>query len=77
MFLIFLLLNFGKMSSRPITSCKRYAVSYLDQANKRHELGVYAIDAFEARQLAIEFNKFVREHPNSIDRISLRNKFIA
>ena len=59
------------MSSRPITSCKRYAVSYGDFANKRHELGFYA---FEARQLAIEFIKFVREHPNSIDRISLRKK---
>ena len=65
------------MSSRPITSCKRYAVSYRDLANKRHELGFYAIDAFEARQLAIEFNKFVREHPNSIERISLRNKVIS
>ena len=67
---------FKKLSSRPITSCKRYAVSYRDLANKRHELGFYAIDAFEARQLAIQFNKFVREHPNSIDRISLRNKVI-
>ena len=66
--------SFRKMPSRPITSCKRYAVSYRDLANKRHELGFYAIDAFEAKQLAIEFNKFVREHPNSIDRISLRNK---
>ena len=65
-----------KMPSRPITSCKRYAVRYRDLANNRHELGFYAIDAFEARQLAIVFNKFVREHPNSIDRISLRNKVI-
>ena len=65
------------MSSRPITSCKRYAVSYRDLANNRHELGFYAIDAFEARQLAIEFNKFVRDHPNSIDKISLRNKVVA
>ena len=65
------------MPSRPITSCKRYAVSYRDLANNRHELGIYAIDAFEARLLAIEFNKFVREHSNSIDRISLRNKVIA
>ena len=62
------------MSSRPISSCNRYAVCYKDLANKRHELGFYAIDAFEARQLAIEFNKFVREHPNSIDSISLRQK---
>ena len=77
-FLIFSIqgIKFEKMSSRPITSCKRYAVSYRDLANKRHELGFYAIDAFEARQLAIEFNKFVREHPNSIDRISLKNKVI-
>ena len=64
------------MPSRPITSCKRYAVSYKDFSNKRHELGFYAIDAFEARQLAIEFNKFVRDHPNSIDSISLRQKII-
>ena len=69
-------LSFRKMPSRPITSCKRYPVSYRDLANNRHELGFYAINAFEARQLAIQFNKFVREHPNSIDRISLRNKVI-
>ncbi len=62
------------MSSRPITSCKRYTVSYRDFANNRHEMGFYAIDAFEARQLAIEFNKFIRQHPSSIDRISLKNK---
>tara|TARA_Y100001968_G_scaffold106496_1_gene96289 strand:+ start:362 stop:559 length:198 start_codon:yes stop_codon:yes gene_type:complete len=62
------------MSSRPITSCNRYAVSYRDLANKRHELGFYALDAYEARQLAFEFNKFVRDHPNSIERISLRSK---
>ena len=62
------------MSSRPITSCKRYSVSYKDLSNKRHELGFYAIDAFEARQLAFEFNNFVREHPNCIDRISLKHR---
>ncbi len=62
------------MSSRPISSCKRYSVSYRDLSNKTHELGFYAIDAYDARLLAIEFNKFIREHPNCIDRISLRNK---
>ena len=62
------------MSSTPISSCNRYSVSYKDLANKRHELGFYAKDAFEARLLAFEFNKFVREHPNSIDRICLKNK---
>ncbi len=62
------------MSSRPISSCNRYSVIYRDLANNRHELGFYAMDAFEARLLAIEFNKFVRDHPNSIDRISLKNK---
>ena len=63
------------MSTRPISSCRRYTVSYRDLANKRHELGFYAVDAYEARLLAMEFNKFVREHPSSIDRISLKNKF--
>lgn len=62
------------MSSRPITSCNRYSVSYRDLANNRHELGFYAKDAFEARLMAFEFNKFVREHPNSIDRISLKRQ---
>ena len=64
-----------KMPTRPISSCNRYTVSYRDLANKKHELGFYAVDAFEARLLAMEFNEFVREHPRSIDRISLRNKF--
>ena len=63
------------MSTKPISSCRRYTVSYRDSANKKHELGFYAVDAFEARLLAMEFNEFVREHPSSIDRISLRNKF--
>ena len=63
------------MSTRPISSCRRYTVSYRDLANKRHELGFYAVDAYEARLLAMEFNEFVREHPSSIDRISLKNKY--
>ena len=61
------------MSSRPISSCNRYLVSYKDFANRRHELGFYARDAFEAKMLAIEFDHFVREHPNCIDKISLKN----
>ena len=65
------------MSSRPISSCNRYSVSYRDLANNRHELGFYANDAFEARLMAFEFNKFVREHPNSIERISLKSKVVV
>ena len=65
------------MSSRPISSCNRYSVSYRDLANKRHELGFYANDSFEARLMAFEFNKFVREHPNSIEKISLKSKVVV
>ena len=29
----------------------------------------YALDAYEARTLAMEFNEFINAHPNSIDLI--------
>ena len=31
--------------------------------------GFYATDAFEARLLAMEFNAYIRQHPNCIDSI--------
>ena len=60
------------MNKKPFL--KPYTIHYRDFQNLRLENCIYAIDAYEARRLAIEFNKFVREHPNSIDRISLRHK---
>ena len=60
------------MASKPITSCKRYSVKFRDLNNNKHELGFYALDAYEARQLACEFNNYLRNHPNNIEKISLK-----
>ena len=51
------------------TSLKPYTVFYRDFKNLRLETCFYALDAYEARTLAMEFNKYIFEHPNSIDLI--------
>ena len=48
---------------------KPYTVHYRDFQNIRLENCFYALDAYEARTLAMEFNKFINENPNSIDLI--------
>ena len=48
---------------------KPYTVHYRDFQNIRLESCFYAFDAYEARTLAMEFNKYINEHPNSIDLI--------
>ena len=50
-------------------SLKPYTVHYRNFQNIRLENCFYALDAFEARTLAMEFNKYIHEHPNSIDLI--------
>ena len=50
-------------------SLKPYTVHYRDFQNIRLENCFYAFDAYEARTLAMEFNKYINEHPNSIDLI--------
>ena len=49
---------------------KPYTVHYRDFQNTRLENCFYAFDAYEARTLAMEFNKYINEHPNSIDPVS-------
>ena len=56
-------LNFMKPFLKP------YTVYYRDFQNLRIENCFYALDAYEARTLAMEFNKYISEHPNSIDLI--------
>jgi len=51
------------------TNLKPYTVHYRDFENHRLENCFYALDAYEARTLAMEFNKYISEHPNSIDLI--------
>ena len=48
---------------------KPYTVHYRDFQNLRLENCFYAQDAYEARTLAMEFNKYIHDHPNSSDLI--------
>ena len=48
---------------------KPYTVHYRDFQNLRLENCFYAQDAYEARTLAMELNRYIHEHPNSIDLI--------
>ena len=48
---------------------KPYTVHYRDFQNLRLENCFYALNAYEARKLAMDFNKYICEHPNCIDLI--------
>ncbi len=48
---------------------KPYTVFYRNFENTRIENCFYAYDAYEARKLAIKFNNYIHDHPNSIDLI--------
>ena len=52
---------------------KPYTVHYRNFDNIRLENCFYALDAYEARTLAMEFNKYINDHPNSIDLIRCEN----
>ena len=66
--LFFLQVNMNKNNM-----LKPYTVHYRDFQNIRLENCFYAFDAYEARTLAMEFNKYIYEHPNSIDLIRCEN----
>ncbi len=48
---------------------KPYTVRYRSFENDTLENCFYASDSFEARMLAMEFNKYICDHPNCIDLI--------
>ena len=50
-------------------SLKAYTVFFRNIENIREENCFYAADAFEARLLAMKFNDYINNHPNSIDMI--------
>ena len=52
---------------------KPYTVQYRNFENIRLENCFYACDAYEARTLAMEFNKYIHDHPNCIDLIRCEN----
>ena len=62
-------LFFSQVKMSKIINLKPYTVHYRDFQNIRLENCFYARDAYEARTLAMEFNKYINEHPNSIDLI--------
>ena len=53
----------------PVSSLRPYTVHYRDSDNQRLEGCFYACDAYEARLLAMEFNRYINDHPNCIDLI--------
>ena len=57
------------MTPAPIKSCKKYLLSYKDTSNNIHQLGIYALDAFECLMIAKEFNSFINDNPSSVTRI--------
>ena len=46
-----------------------YTVRHKTSNGEKLESCFYAADAFEARLLAMEFNAYIRQHPNCIDSI--------
>ena len=57
------------MSVTPLKSCKKYLLSYKDPSKNIHQLGIYALDAYDCLMLAKQFNTFINDHPNSVIRI--------
>ncbi|MGC6483448.1 MAG: hypothetical protein ACON4T_07790 [Synechococcus sp.] len=52
---------------------KRYVVRYRDADSSPREGCYYAKDAFEARVLAMEFIRYIHDHPHAIDLIRCEN----
>ena len=60
----------GKVTSGRFMTVRRpYTVRYRTPDNTTLENCIYASDAYQARLLAIEFNNYIKEHPNRIDSI--------
>ncbi len=56
---------------------KPYTVRFRSFDNGRQENCFYASDSFEARMLAMEFNKYIHDHPNCIDLIRCEEKLLV
>ena len=46
-----------------------YTVRHKNSSGEKLESCFYASDAYEARLLAMEFNAYIKQHPNCIDSI--------
>ncbi|ABX09083.1 hypothetical protein [Prochlorococcus marinus] len=54
-----------------------YTVRYRSFDNGKLENCFYAADSFEARMLAMEFNKYIKDHPNCIDLIRCEEQLLS
>ena len=61
------------MPSTSIKSCKKYLLSYKDSSNNMHQLGFYALEAYDCLILAREFNSYLNDHPRFV--VSIKIKF--
>ena len=52
-----------------MTERRPYTVRFRTPDNATLENCFYATDAFQARLLAMEFNRYINDHPNRIDKI--------
>ena len=61
------------MNSTPIKSFNKYILSCKDSANIKHQIGIYARDAYDFLIIATEFNSYFLDHPNT--ELSILQKF--
>ena len=62
-------INKGNLLEVLMKNLRPYTVRYRSVDNDKLENCFYASDSFEARMLAMEFNKYINDHPNCIDLI--------
>ena len=60
------------MSSTLIKSCNKYLLSCKDSSNNTHQVGFYALNAYDCMRLAKEFNTYIHDHPGSVIKIQLK-----
>ncbi len=60
-----------------MNNLKPYTVRYRAFDNRKQENCFYASDSFEARTLAMEFNRYIHEHPNCIELIRCEEKLLS
>ena len=65
------------LNSERMSPLKPYTVRYRACHNEMVENCFYATDSFEARMMAMEFNKYVQDHPHCIDMIRCEEKILA
>ena len=52
-------------------SYKKYYLCYRDRLNNLYKIRVYALDAFDALNMVKKYNSYIKDHPNSVQKIYL------